>query len=592
MGTLSSLNIKSTSQIMVAIAKKHEVAVKTGSEKPPSLYAWFSSCGVIDSVPGQTIAIRGRITSVLAGSRSVVIHLFDCHGVPFSAIFFRGVRHFSNVLKVGMDVGLVGKSSIEKAQVMITQPSIISCDEVPHVINDMCSDMPEQTKKDLISRCSTPKKQMKPWDEACIDHAKIWEASKILSGLSAEHDGAKAAGLPMPNLPEIANNYLGDLPYTPTPDQKKAVFDAVKSMGAGVKIHHLMNGDVAVGKSGVSAVICHAVADAGYTSVIMVPSTILVGQWVKVLEAIKTGSHHSIGVCTEAHKETEANIIVGTTALLGQWDAIEDIGVLVVDECHKFGVDQKNSFSAIHSNTSLIEMSATPQPRSLAMVRTGLTGVSHLRTRAIERNVKTKVFDDIYEIFKLCHWTVRKGYKAIVVFPAIERSKSGMTAVKEMFASWQKTLGGHLGLVHGKMTVEEKDEALQCFRDGETSIMLSTVVVETGLDIPDIKLVAIVDAHRFGLAQLHQIRGRVGRNGDDAFCALYSEKANGKARLRVMENCFDGFELSNHDLRYRGWGCIEGLEQNGSHTIFLNPYSPDDLHYFDMAVNEIPGGHI
>ncbi len=407
---------------------------------------------------------------------------------------------------------------------------------------------------------------------------------------------ADSAGAPPVDFDEpFAKKFSGSLPFELTVDQKKAVWAAVKDMEAKRPMRRLLQGDVGSGKTAVAAMLAALVYRSGYSTALMAPTDLLAKQHAATMRRM-LGQHRmpvmlqtsSSRILYEGNGETKFTpseacerlaqgriIAVGTHALIEKGASPPDLALVVIDEQHRFGVEQREVLTVSSRPDGLVphllSMSATPIPRSLALTMLGDLDVSIIKTKPVGRlPVRTKIYlgqEGREQAYELIRREVTAGHRAFVVCPLIDPSDvSGAKSVEEESRrlSSGPLQGLHIGMVHGKLPAKDKDEEMAKFVRGETDVLVATTVVEVGVDVPEATAMLIEGSERFGLAQLHQLRGRVGRSTFQSYCLLLTTEDQGVAeRLRVLERTDDGFEVAEADLKLRGSGNILGLQQSG-----------------------------
>jgi len=344
----------------------------------------------------------------------------------------------------------------------------------------------------------------------------------------------------------------------------------------------LLQGDVGSGKTVVAfAAIMNAVA-AGAQGALMAPTEILARQHAKTLAPLADAMGVSIAVLTGRDKgkvrdtlqtkikSGEAQIVIGTHALFQDDVVFKDLGLVVIDEQHRFGVHQRLDLSAKGVAPDVLVMTATPIPRTLTLTLYGDMDVSRLQEKPPGRKPIDTVLisnERIGEVVAGLKRKIAKGARAYWVCPLVaENELLDLAAAEERHADLQKHFGVRVGLLHGQMKASEKDKAMKAFIDGDVDVLVATTVIEVGVDVPAASIMVIEHAERFGLAQLHQLRGRVGRGSDESACLLlFSNKlsAMAKQRLMVMRDTEDGFLIAEKDLELRGAGEVLGTRQSG-----------------------------
>lgn len=373
------------------------------------------------------------------------------------------------------------------------------------------------------------------------------------------------------------DKFIDGLPFKLTDSQEKAVDEILKDISGTLPMNRLLEGDVGSGKTVVAAVGAFASFLNGYQSLIMAPTQILANQHYETLKKLFDKFNLRISLVTSSVKKMElgrSDIFVGTHSLIHSKVDFDKVAFVVIDEQHRFGVEQRQHLVKKTGTPHVLTMTATPIPRTVALTSYGDLDLSVLNSMPIGRQ-------------KITTWVVpeekRKGAytwidsqitkynsQAFVVCPLIEDSESEtMTDIKSVTSEFEKLKRifskRKLGLLHGRMKVKEKDEVLSDFRSRRIDILVSTPVVEVGIDIPNATMMVIEASERFGLAALHQLRGRVGRGAKQSYCLLFSNFHSGASytRLKAMENTHSGFELAELDLKLRGPGEIFGTSQSG-----------------------------
>ena len=380
--------------------------------------------------------------------------------------------------------------------------------------------------------------------------------------------------------------YIEGLGFTLTGAQQRAWEDVARDMAGSFPMRRLLQGDVGSGKTAVAACAALRAIESGFSAVVLAPTEILAeqhyrvfGNWFSPLGItvhLHTGSKKTLGEIDPAQRELGMGdealppVVVGTHALVEEGFALENIGLAIIDEQHKFGVEQRKKLVKKGRYPHVLVMTATPIPRTL-----GLTVYGDLDCSVIDElppgrgRVRTFVRtpDSLPKVWEFIREKIVEGRQAYIVYPRVDDHGSGkLKAVNQEFDAVREQLAPHtVGLLHGRLKSDEKEAVIGGFLSGEIKALLSTSVIEVGVDIPNATIMLIENADRFGLAQLHQLRGRIGRGSHESFCILVAEDATeeGQHRLAVMENSSDGFELAEEDLRQRGPGELLGQAQSG-----------------------------
>lgn len=382
----------------------------------------------------------------------------------------------------------------------------------------------------------------------------------------------------------LMRRFLRDvLPFELTAGQKGAIEDIVRDTRSGKQMNRLVQGDVGSGKTVVAvSAILHAL-DSSYQSAFMAPTEILAEQHFvnlrRYLEPLGVEPRLLIGGMSKGEREAvledlasgAAAVAVGTHALIQEGVAFHRLGMAVVDEQHRFGVAQRARMFEMGEHPHMLLMTATPIPRSLAMTLYGDLDVSLIKERPAGRKpVRTAVRYENHreDVYRFIRDELEKGRQCYVVYPLVEESeKLDLKDAESGYERLRMEFAPHaVDLVHGRMSAAEKDQAMQRFKSGETKVLVTTTVIEVGVDVPNASIMVIEHAERFGLSQLHQLRGRVGRGSEQSYCILMADvkrTAEAKARLEAMAETNDGFKISEIDLKIRGAGDFFGTKQSG-----------------------------
>ncbi len=401
------------------------------------------------------------------------------------------------------------------------------------------------------------------------------------------------------------DDFTAALPFKLTGAQRHAIAEIRADMAAPHPMNRLLQGDVGAGKTAVAAAACFVAIRAGAQAVMMAPTEILAQQHgvglTALLEPLGVRCGLLIGSMKEGEKTEvrrlaalgELDLLIGTHALLEDEVAFNDLGLAVIDEQHRFGVIQRAKLEGKGAGVDVLVMSATPIPRTVTLTLYGQFDVSILDQLPFEKRIKTYWIDEgkREEVYGLVADKVRAGVQAYVVYPLVEESEtSDLRAATQMK---EELAGTHfrdfsVGLLHGRMKEAEKRAVMDALRAKQIQVLVSTTVVEVGIDVPDASVMVIEHAERFGLSQLHQLRGRIGRAGQESVCfAIATPKSDeGRARLRVFQEHLDGFKIAEADLEIRGPGELLGLAQHGLDTTFRAADLIRDLKLMQRARSE------
>lgn len=397
----------------------------------------------------------------------------------------------------------------------------------------------------------------------------------------------KLTGYPFNKVGDYFNTFYSEhIPFELTGAQKRVVREIRHDVATGYQMNRLVQGDVGSGKTMVALLSMLMALDNGFQACMMAPTEILATQHYQSLSRMLSGMPVRVALLTgstkggarreilEGIRSGEIHILVGTHALIEDAVVFANLGLAVIDEQHRFGVEQRSKLWGKNGYAPhILVMTATPIPRTLAMSVYGDLDVSVIdELPAGRRPIKTfhRYESARLSVFGFMLSEINKGRQVYVVYPLIEGSEKvdyknlmdGYDVLEEYF----RAHGRYVGVVHGKMKSEDKDAAIAHFAAGQTDILVSTTVIEVGVDIPNASVMVIESAERFGLAQLHQLRGRVGRGGEQSYCILMTGDKLGqdsKKRIETMVETNDGFKIAETDMRLRGYGDIMGLKQSG-----------------------------
>jgi ATP-dependent DNA helicase RecG len=376
---------------------------------------------------------------------------------------------------------------------------------------------------------------------------------------------------------------IAALPYSLTGAQQQALTDITRDLASPDRMLRLLQGDVGSGKTIVGLLSMAVAVEAGRQAAMMAPTEILARQHLERIAPLCATAGITVALLTGRDRSSERartlagladgsiDIVIGTHALFQEAVVFRDLAVAVVDEQHRFGVHQRLALSRKGDGVDLLVMTATPIPRTLVLTFFGDMDVSSLREKPAGRlpiDTRLVSLDRLEETIGAIGRAIAKGARVYWVCPLVSESEFiDVAAAEERYATLSQFFPGRVGLVHGKLPGPEKDAAVLSFQRGETDILVATTVIEVGVDVPDATIMVIEHAERFGLAQLHQLRGRVGRGAARSSCLLLYKAPLGpvsEARLKIMRETEDGFRIAEEDLRLRGEGEVLGTRQSGT----------------------------
>lgn len=408
---------------------------------------------------------------------------------------------------------------------------------------------------------------------------ELFTLSAGLMCMKNRNDGKRTSCIP---TADYTDEFYKLLPFAPTGAQKKAVRDILRDVCSGEPMSRLLQGDVGSGKTAVAAAATYTFYKSGMQTAIMAPTEVLAEQHYRTFSRFfaETGAETVLltGSMSAAEKRKTkaeissggAHIVIGTHALIQDDVQFHRLGFVVTDEQHRFGVAQRSSLTAKGENPHILVMSATPIPRTLGLILYGDLNVSILDELPPGRQtVETyRVTRDYHpRIYKYIQKHLDKGLQGYIVCPLVEEGESNLIPASEYARELSRGAfqNYRVGLLHGQMKPSEKDKIMRAFQNGEIDLLVSTVVIEVGVDVPNAAIMVIEDAERFGLSQLHQLRGRVGRGTEKSTCILVSDAQNEEAKRRfdILCKTNDGFLIADEDLKMRGPGDFFGKKQHG-----------------------------
>ena len=476
------------------------------------------------------------------------------------------------------------KGVTQKLMMSLTRQALDACgDEIPDILP------PAVCAKYRLAQARFAYENIHfPRDEQALDQARqrlVFEELYVLSAALEQMRSMRRRSPGLPFTPRPMDEFWAALPFSPTGAQRRAVEEALSDMASGTPMSRLLQGDVGSGKTLVAAALIWQAAKNGYQAAFMAPTEILAAQHfqtlTELLEPLGMRIALLTGSMTAAQKRRVnedlalglADAAVGTHALISAGVSYRSLGLVVTDEQHRFGVDQRTALSEKGAHPHVLVMSATPIPRTLALIIYGDLDISVLDELPPGRQpVATyAVGEEMRErIWRFVRRLVGEGRQVFIVCPMVEENEAldgSLKSAREYAEYLQSTVFPELRVacIHGRMKAKDKDAVMSAFSGGEYDILVSTTVIEVGVDVPNASLMIVENADRFGLSQLHQLRGRVGRGKHKSYCVLFSDSRSEQARsrLEIMTKTNDGFLISQEDLRLRGPGDFFGSRQHG-----------------------------
>lgn len=447
--------------------------------------------------------------------------------------------------------------------------------------------------------------------EICLKYEELFEYTLKINYLKYLKDKTTTSYIKTFDTSKL-DNLISSLPFKLTDSQVNAVEDIKKDFNSPKHMNRLILGDVGSGKTIISFLALYMNYLSGYQGVLMAPTEILIKQHYENIKKILTDLNIEIltGSTTkkdrnkiiENLKNGQIDILLSTHSVLNDDVVFKNIGLVVTDEQHRFGVNQRKNLQNKGENVDVLYMSATPIPRTLALTIFKDMDITEIKTKPLNRKPKiTKLYktSEIKEVLYEMLDEIKKGHQIYVVSPLIENEEENtkLASVNYLYEKINVALNGKvpIGVLHGKLKNEEKENIMNDFKSNKTKILISTTIIEIGVDVSNATMIVIFNAERFGLATLHQLRGRIGRNDIESKCILISDYDT--PRLKILEKSEDGFYISEKDFELRGAGDLFGVKQSGDMVFkianlkndfkILKKCSEDSLNFLKKHINEI-----
>ena len=579
------------------------------------------------------VQVKGHILSfetfkMSARKERVVAHFTDGSGKVMDLTWFNGGKYAKQSYKVGTEYIIFGRPNVFNGRINVTHPDIDAADKLelstmgmqPYYnttekmkksgLNSRCVErfiktlldvikepLPETlpdfitNRLHLMSRDEALRKIHYPQNSNELEKARVRLKFEELFYVQlnilryASDHRRKYRGYIFSKVGDYFNSFYHDhLPFQLTEAQKRVIREIRKDTGSGRQMNRLLQGDVGSGKTLVALMSMLIALDNGYQACIMAPTEILAEQHLQTIQDFLHGMDIRVELLTgivkgkkrqevlEGLLDGRVQILVGTHAVIEDTVQFANLGMVVVDEQHRFGVAQRAKLWSKNTNPPhVLVMTATPIPRTLAMTLYGDLDVSVIdelppgRKPVVTTHVLDRSMPSLYDGLRK---QINQGRQVYIVFPLIEESEKidlknledGFEVLRQVFPEFR------LSKVHGKMKPKEKEEEMQRFVKGETQMLVATTVIEVGVNVPNASVMVILEAQRFGLSQLHQLRGRVGRGADQSYCILVTNpqlSEDTRKRIDIMCETNDGFRIAEADLKLRGPGDLEGTQQSG-----------------------------
>lgn len=447
--------------------------------------------------------------------------------------------------------------------------------------------------------------------EICLKYEELFEYTLKINYLKYLKDKTTTSYIKTFDTSKL-DNLISSLPFKLTDSQVNAVEDIKNDFNSPKHMNRLILGDVGSGKTIISFLALYMNYLSGYQGVLMAPTEILINQHYENIKKIITDLNIEILTGSTTKKERDKiienlkngqiDILLSTHAVLNDDVVFKNIGLVVTDEQHRFGVNQRKNLQNKGENVDVLYMSATPIPRTLALTIFKDMDITEIKTKPLNRKPKiTKLYktSEIKEVLYEMLDEIKKGHQIYVVSPLIENEEENtkLASVNYLYEKINVALNGKvpIGVLHGKLKNEEKENIMNDFKSNKTKILISTTIIEIGVDVSNATMIVIFNAERFGLATLHQLRGRIGRNDIESKCILISDYDT--PRLKILEESEDGFNISEKDFELRGAGDLFGVKQSGDMVFkianlnkdfkILKKCSEDSLNFLKKHINEI-----
>ena len=602
---LNKLNIYTIDDLVNYYPFRYEILEKTDLNSDRVVID-----GVVETSP-VFIRLRGKLDKM-----SFRVRLDDriCNVVIFNRGFLR------NNIKINTTITIIGKYDIKHNTITASDIKFGSISSLPKItpvyhtvskitskqINNYILKVIDDIKvTDIIPSILLEKYKLIPKSEAireihrpddmhllknAINHIKYEELFLFMLKMNElKRNRVKVIGIKKDVDKNNVLEFINNLPFKLTNDQLKVVDEIYNDLTSNIVMNRLVQGDVGSGKTIVSFIAIYINYLAGYQSALMAPTELLAYQhYLNMKNIFKdynikvellTGKTKNKKKLLEDLKNNKIDVLIGTHALIEDSVVFNNLGLVITDEQHRFGVNQRSNLKNKGINPDILYMSATPIPRTYALTIYGDMDVSSIKTMPSGRvPVKTylKKNSEIKEVLTMMYEELKNKHQIYVIAPLIEESdKIDLENVYELEEKFNKAFKGiyKVGVLHSKMTKDEKDNVMESFKNNDIQILISTTVIEVGIDIPNATMMVIFDSYRFGLSQLHQLRGRVGRNSLQSYCILISDYE--KERLDILTLTTDGFKISEEDFRLRGSGDLFGIRQSGDMSFRLADIKKD-----------------
>lgn len=613
--TLNNLGIYSAEDLIRNYPYRFLIFAK-GDINNPKYYDEFVSDGIVESMPTLNF-FRGKMNRLT----------FRCNvqNKIVKVVIFNRAFLKQNII-IGKEVTIIGKYDPKKETIVATNIRLgnlnkVEIEPVYHLCKGITSkqmnafikkalsvvkennNIPKEliSKYNLMSEDEAIRIIHNPKDEESLKTAlktlkyeEIFTYMKNIKLLKIKNEVHKDVYKKEVSL-NMVNDFINSLPFKLTSDQEKIVFKMLDEICGDTLMNRLLQGDVGSGKTIVAFIISYALYTGGYQTSFMAPTEVLARQHYKNACDLFKDTNFKVGLLTgkmtlkekrkvyEKIEKNEIDMLIGTHALISDKVVWNNLGLVITDEQHRFGVNQRQTLKNKGLNVEVLMMSATPIPRTYALTIYGDTDTSSIKTKPSGRIpviTKVKKEDEIKDVLEGIYKALKNQNQVYVIAPMIEENDdSNYANVYDLKRKFNLAFKNYnVEVLHGKMTNEEKEKVMDEYAKGNIDILISTTVIEVGVDVKNATVMVIFDADRFGLSTLHQLRGRVGRNSLQSYCYLISDKDT--KRLKIMEEENDGYKISEADFKLRGQGDLFGSRQSGTLSFKLSDVRKD----YDLLV--------
>lgn len=613
--TLNNLGIYSSEDLIRNYPYRFLIFAKRDINNP-KYYDEFVSDGIVESMPTLNF-FRGKMNRLT----------FRCNvqNKIVKVVIFNRAFLKQNII-IGKEVTIIGKYDPKKETIVATNIRLgnlnkVEIEPVYHLCKGITSkqmnafikkalsvvkennNIPKEliSKYNLMSEDEAIRIIHNPKDEESLKTAlktlkyeEIFTYMKNIKLLKIKNEVHKDVYKKEVSL-NMVNDFINSLPFKLTSDQEKIVFKMLDEICGDTLMNRLLQGDVGSGKTIVAFIISYALYTGGYQTSFMAPTEVLARQHYKNACDLFKDTNFKVGLLTgkmtlkekrkvyEKIEKNEIDMLIGTHALISDKVVWNNLGLVITDEQHRFGVNQRQTLKNKGLNVEVLMMSATPIPRTYALTIYGDTDTSSIKTKPSGRIpviTKVKKEDEIKDVLEGIYKALKNQNQVYVIAPMIEENDdSNYANVYDLKRKFNLAFKNYnVEVLHGKMTNEEKEKVMDEYAKGNIDILISTTVIEVGVDVKNATVMVIFDADRFGLSTLHQLRGRVGRNSLQSYCYLISDKDT--KRLKIMEEENDGYKISEADFKLRGQGDLFGSRQSGTLSFKLSDVRKD----YDLLV--------